>query len=77
MVDTRITGSYVYYVFYDKNAINKYEVHHYGRKMAIGAWLDKGRILNEFDRNEKNIIHLSKNTQNALPFIGLILHLHL
>jgi len=45
--------------------------------MAIGAWLDKGRILSEFDRNEKNIIHLSKNTQNALPFIGLILHLHL
>ena len=28
--------------------------------MAIGAWLDKGRILSEFDRNEKNIIHLSK-----------------
>ena len=60
MVDTRITGSYVYYVLYDKNAINKYEVHHFGRKMAIGAWLDKGRILSEFDRNEKNIIHLSK-----------------
>ncbi|KDR50768.1 hypothetical protein HMPREF1991_03210 [Hoylesella loescheii DSM 19665 = JCM 12249 = ATCC 15930] len=77
MVDTRITGSYVYYVLYDKNAINKYEVHHFGRKMAIGAWLDKGRILSEFDRNEKNIIHLSKNTQNTLPFIGLILHLHL
>ena len=45
--------------------------------MPISAWLDKGRILSEFDRNEKNIIHLSKNTQNALPFIGLILHLHL
>ena len=28
--------------------------------MPISAWLDKGRILSEFDRNEKNIIHLSK-----------------
>ena len=45
--------------------------------MPINVGLDKGRRLSEFDRNEKNIIHLSKNTQNALPFIGLILHLHL
>ena len=28
--------------------------------MPISAWLDKGRIPSEFDRNEKNIIHLSK-----------------
>jgi hypothetical protein len=46
--------------------------------MPISAWLDKGRIPSEFDRNEKNIIHLSKkNAQNALPFILLLLHLHL
>ena len=46
-------------------------------RMPISAWLDKGRILSEFDKNEKNIIHLSKNAQNALPFILLLLHLHL
>ena len=45
--------------------------------MPISAWLDKGRILSEFDRNEKDIIPLSKNAQNALPFILLLLHLHL
>jgi hypothetical protein len=28
--------------------------------MAISAWLDKGRRLSGFDRNEQNIIHLSK-----------------
>ena len=29
MVDTRITGSYVYYVLYDKNAINKLVIDFY------------------------------------------------
>ena len=29
-------------------------------RMPITAWFLKGRRLSEFDRNEKNIIHLSK-----------------
>ena len=34
--------------------------------MPISAWLDKGRIPSEFDRNEKNIIYLSKKTLKML-----------
>jgi len=46
--------------------------------MPINVGLDKGRRLSEFDRNKKKHHPLiKKNTQNTLPFILLLLHLHL